>query len=143
MKRATLLFLALVGVALLAPLRAQVPSSFEPVRCVVAVSTATTITAVGGECAAKTGQAFFITDITAATTASGTAADAVPTLKYGTGTTCGTGTTVIWLAAGPSGGFVVSDHFIKPLRLPQAVDICWINSTAGSKSWVLSGFYSS
>jgi hypothetical protein len=140
--RRGLLLIALAWVALYTPLHAQNPAAFEPVRCVVAVSTATTITAVGGDCAAKTGRALFITDITFATTASGTAADAVPTIKYGTGTTCGTGTTIIWLAAGPAGGFVAIDNMIKPLQLPQAVDVCWINSTAGSKSLVIRGFYS-
>jgi hypothetical protein len=33
------------------------------------------------------------------------------------------------------------DNRVTPIRLPPNVDVCWINSTAGSKAWVITGFY--
>lgn len=114
----------------------------DPVRCVVAVSTATTITAVGGDCTARTGYTLYITDILFATNAGGIAADSFNTLKYGTGTTCGTGTTVFWGALTTAATqATVIQSFVTPIRLPQNVDICWINSTAGSKFLVITGYY--
>jgi len=114
----------------------------DPVQCVVTVSTATTITAVGGACAARPGMALNITDISFATNAAGIAADSFNTLKYGTGTTCGTGTTVFWGAMTTAATqATVFESFGTPLRLPQAVDVCWINSTAGSKFLVITGYY--
>jgi hypothetical protein len=143
-RRGWLLLFALVWVALVVPIRGQVLSRFEPVRCVVTVSTATTITAVGGDCAAKPNQALWITDILSSTNAAGIAADSYNTLKYGTGTTCGTGTTVIWFAfTAAATQATVIDNRLTPIRLPQNVDLCWINSTAGSKAWVITGYLSS
>lgn len=142
MKRAGFVLLALVWLVLTVPVRAQ--TRFEPIRCVVTVSTATTIQAVGGDCAAKPNQALFITDILSMTNAGGIAADSYNTLKYGTGTTCGTGTTVIWFAMTPAATqTTVIDNSTYPIRLPQNVDLCWINSTAGSKGWVIKGYLSS
>ena len=134
--------LAILWLALWSPVRAQTPQ-YEPIRCVVAVSTAVTIPAVGAPCAATPNMALNITDILFATNAAGIAADSFNTLKYGTGTTCGTGTTVLWgafTAAATQATNVM--HFVTPLKLPQNVDLCWINSTAGSKFLVLSGFLS-
>jgi hypothetical protein len=113
-----------------------------PIRCTVAVSTATTITAVGGDCAAKPGLRLWITDINFSASASGVAADSFPTLKYGTGTTCGTGTTVIWGAfTGAAVQQAVVQQFQTPIILPVNVDVCWISSTAGSKFLVITGYY--
>lgn len=142
-RRSALLVLALLAVGAIgnwqAPVGAQGPRG-EPIRCVVTVSTATTITAVGGDCAAKVGLALNVTDITFSASATGIAADAFPTLKYGTGTACGTGTAIFWgqLSAG---ALVVPDHFLTPIKLPANVDVCWISSTAGSKFIVISGYY--
>jgi hypothetical protein len=114
----------------------------DPISCTVTVSTATTITAVGGACAARPGMALNVTDVLFATNAGAIAADSFPTLKYGTGTTCGTGTTVWWGAmTAAATQTTVFHHFTTPIRLPQAVDVCWIASTAGSKFLVLSGYY--
>jgi hypothetical protein len=122
------------------PMRAQLRG--DPVSCVVTVSTATTITAVGGACAARAGLALNITDISFSTNAGGIAADTFNTLKYGTGTTCGTGTTVFWGAMTTAATqATVFETFATPLRLPQNVDVCWINSTAGSKFLVIAGYY--
>jgi hypothetical protein len=114
----------------------------DPVQCIVTVSTATTIQAVGGACAARAGLRLWVTDINFSSSASGVAADSFPTLKYGTGTTCGTGTTVFWGAFTPA---AVQSSVIQslsyPLVLPVAVDVCWINTTAGSKFLVITGYY--
>jgi hypothetical protein len=67
-------------------------------NCVVAVSTATGLTAA---CSAIAGnRAMYITDIEFGSSAAAAtfSADTFPTLKYGTGSTCGTGTTVFWQA---------------------------------------------
>lgn len=140
MKR--LLWPILVLVALWAPTSQAQQLRGEPIRCVVTVSTATTITAVGGDCTAHANASLYITDILFATNAGAIAADSFDTLKYGTGTTCGTGTTVFWGAMTTAATQqTVVQTFSTPLRLPQNVDLCWINSTAGSKFLVISGYY--
>lgn len=111
-------------------------------RCTVTVSTATTIQAVGGSCAAPgAGLSLYITDILFASNAQAIAADAFPTLKYGTGGTCGTGTTVFWgaFAAAATQASIVQ-HLATPIKIPANNEICWINSTAGSKFLVIVGF---
>jgi len=93
---------------------------------------------------AKPGVALFITDILSMTNAAGITADSYNTLKYGTGTTCGTGTTVIWFAMTPAATqTTVIDNRTTILRLPQNVDLCWINTTAGSKGWIIAGYFAS
>ena len=137
---------ALAGLLLIASLgpSAQAQTSFrgDLVSCVVAASTATTLTAVGGACAARAGLRLWVSDIAFSSSASGVAADSFPTLKYGTGTNCGTGTTVFWGAftAAAVQQAVVQD-FTVPIVLPTGVDVCWINSTAGSKFLVITGYY--
>jgi hypothetical protein len=130
-----------LGLALLsAPASAQLRG--DPISCTVTVSTATTITAVGGSCAARPGFTLWVTDVLFATNAGGIAADSFNTLKYGTGTTCGTGTTVFWGAMTTAATqTTVFHHFTTPIRLPANVDVCWINSTAGSKFLVITGYY--
>jgi hypothetical protein len=135
----------IVALVLLAGLTGPMPQAQmrgDPVRCVVTVSTATTITAVGGDCAAKPNLSLFVTDVLFASNAGGIAADSFNTLKYGTGTTCGTGTTVFWgaMTTAATQQTVVQD-FTTPIRLPQNVDVCWINSTAGSKFLIITGYY--
>jgi len=136
--------LGLLALAALVTVPLQAQPRFEPIRCVVTVSTATTVQAVGGDCAAQVGRALFITDILSVTNAGGIAADSYNTLKYGTGTVCGTGTTVIWFALTPAATqTTVIDNSTYPIRLPQNVDLCWINTSAGSKAWVIKGYLSS
>lgn len=122
-----------------APVSAQMGAG-EAFSCVVTVSTATTLTAVGGKCAAPgPGLSQYITDIFFSASASGIAADAFPTLKYGTGTTCGTGTAIFWGAL-TANEFVRPHQMTTPIRIPENRDICWISSTAGSKFIVINGF---
>lgn len=126
--------------AIVAPARAQ---NFrgEPFSCVVTISTATSVQAVGGACAASPGRVLYITDILFATNAGAIAADSFNTLKYGTGTACGTGTTVFWGAMTTAATqATVIQSFQTPIKLPANVDVCWINSTAGSKFLVISGY---
>jgi hypothetical protein len=108
-------------------------------NCVVTVATATTVQ-VG--CAAPyTNRAMFVTDIEfGSSAASGTAADSFPTLKYGTGTTCGTGTAVFWQAFTVANTTVVA-NYSTPIKIPKGNDICWIMTTAGSKTIQVHGFY--
>lgn len=109
-------------------------------RCTVTVSTATTIQAVGGSCVAPgAGLSLYVTDINFAASASGVAADAFSTLKYGTGGTCGSGTTVFWGALSAAANISIQ-QLQTPIKIPANNEICWINSTAGSKFLVLNGY---
>ena len=134
MKKLYLLFL--LAVFWVSPLFGQ----GEPFRCTVTVSTATTITAVGGDCAGTAAISLWVTDIVGSSSAAAvTTADTMMTLKYGTGTTCGTGTTVFFVALHEA-NTTFHHSFLTPIRIPAANDLCWINSTAGTKTWVLTGF---
>lgn len=109
-------------------------------HCVVTVSTATTVQAVGGSCAAPgAGLSLYVTDVYFSASAAGIAADAFPTLKYGTGGTCGSGTTVFWQALTAAAVQAVDNRSI-PIKIPANNEICWITTTAGSKSLQVSGF---
>jgi hypothetical protein len=135
----------IVALVLLAALLGPAPTAQQrgdQVRCVVTVSTATTIGLVGGACLARPGMALNITEISFSANAGGIAADSFNTLKYGTGTTCGTGTTVFWGAMNTAAVQTTTfQTYSTPIRLPQNVDVCWINSTAGSKFLVITGYY--
>lgn len=110
------------------------------IRCTVTVSTATTIQAVGGSCAAPgAGLSIYVTDVMFDSSAAGIAADAFPTLKYGTGGTCGTGTTVFWGAL-TAAAVTKNEHFSTPIKIPANNEVCWITSTAGSKFVQILGF---
>jgi hypothetical protein len=115
--------------------------AFAPFNCVVAVSTATTIQAVGGSCIAPgAGLSLYITDIEfGSSAASGTAADSFPTLKSGTTGTCGTGTAVIWQALSTANSTVVA-NLSQPIKVAANSEVCWIMSTAGSKTIQLHGY---
>lgn len=142
MRRAGWIVALVLLAALLGPSSHAQQLRGDPVSCVVQTSTATTITAVGGSCAARPGLALWVTDVLFSTNAAGIAADSYNTLKYGTGTTCGTGTTIFWLAMTPAATQTnIAHHLTTPIRLPVAVDVCWINSTAGSKAIVIAGYY--
>lgn len=113
------------------------------ISCVVAVSTATTVQAVGGDCVAP-GAAYRIniTDVSFGTSAAaGVAADSFPTLKKGTGGTCGAATAVIWQALTGANSTVV-DNFQTPVRLGLNEEVCWIMTTVGSKTIQVYGFIS-
>jgi hypothetical protein len=109
--------------------------------CVVPVSTATTIQAVGGSCAAPgAGFALFITDVNFGTSAAaGTAADSFPTLKSGTGGTCGSGTAVIWQGLTGANSTIV-DNLSIPIKVAANSELCWIMTTAGSKTLRIGGY---
>lgn len=111
------------------------------IGCYVAVSTATTIQAVGGSCATPgAGLSIYITDISFSTSAAaGTTADSFPTLKSGTGGTCGTATAVVWGALTTANSTVVA-NLSQPIKLAAAHELCWIMTTAGSKVVRVNGF---
>lgn len=118
-------------------------SSGIPFNCFVAVSTSTALTAVGGACSARgNGDALYLTDIAASANVGSITADTHNTIKYGTGTACGTGTVTVWAALTTTGGTLanVTEQLHSPIRIPPGRDICWINSTVGSKTLTLSGY---
>lgn len=132
--------LLLLGVPSSPSLVAQV-TAIRAVQCTVPVSTATTLTAMTGECAAPgVGRSLYLTDIVfGSSVASGTAADSFPTLKSGTGTDCGTGTAVIWSALS-DGNATIVDHRTRPIKVPADSDVCWMHSGVGSKVVTVGGF---
>lgn len=111
------------------------------INCLVAVSTATTIQAVGGSCVAPgAGLSVYITDIEfGSSAASGTAADSFPTLKSGTTGTCGTGTAVIWQGLSTANSTIVV-NLSQPIKVAANSEVCWIMTTAGSKTIQLHGY---
>lgn len=110
------------------------------ISCVVTTSTATSIQAVGGSCVAPgAGLSIYITDIHFFSSAAGIGADAFPTLKFGTGGTCGTGTTVFWGALSATAVQAIL-NLTTPIKIPANNEICWITSTGGSKFVVLGGY---
>lgn len=117
------------------------PTPGQNFSCVVTVSTATTLTAVGGSCVAPgAGRSLWITDIAAGSSAAaGTAADSMNTIKYGTGGTCGSGTTVVWPIL-QNANTESGATFSTPIQIPANNELCWINSTAGTKTWIINGY---
>lgn len=114
------------------------PSRFS---CLVANSTATILTALGGSCAATTGgQSLYITDIHAsASAAATTTADQQLELKSGTGGSCGTGTAVVWNAFNAAtAGVAVSMR--TPIKVAANSELCWMDAVTGNKSFVVNGF---
>lgn len=111
-------------------------------NCLVPVSTATTLTAVGGSCATPgTGLSLYITGVSfGSSAASSTAADAFPTLKSGTGGTCGTGTAVVWSAMSVANTTVIDPIGFEPIKVAANSELCWIHSVAGSKVVRVTGF---
>lgn len=110
-------------------------------NCVVTVSTATTIQAVGGSCVAPgAGLSLYITDIEfGSSAAGGVAADSFPTLKSGTGGTCGSGTAVVWQGMITANGNLVVNLSV-PIKITANNELCWIMTTAGSKTVQVHGF---
>lgn len=140
---AIIIFAAIVALLPHQPkVHAQQFSGANAINCVVTVSTATTIQAVGGNCVAP-GSIYrlYITDVQFSASASGITADSFPTLKTGTGGTCGSNTSVVWTAftAAAAQASVVQD-FTTPIKLPLNQELCWIESTAGSKTVTINGY---
>jgi hypothetical protein len=137
----TLLVLLMLILPSVAAAQAVTPHERQIISCYVSASTATSLTAVGGSCAAPGAAVrLYITDVIfGASAVSSTAADSAFTLKYGTGGTCGSGTTSI--AGAPSlANTTVSIHFQAPLILPKNNELCWIHSVAGTKWAIINGF---
>jgi hypothetical protein len=134
---------ALVGVLPPLPVGAQSPPRGQPILCTVINSTATTLTAftTSATCPQATpGQAMYLTDVMASSTAISTATvDNYPVLKFGTGTACGTGTTVVW--AGYTLTFTtIPSNFQTAIRVPANTDLCWMHAATGSKHFIVTGY---
>jgi hypothetical protein len=113
----------------------------HPIRfqCQQTVSTATSLTTLPG-CTAIASFSYYITDVEfGSSAASGTAADSFPTLKEGTASNCGTNTAVIWQAMSAANTTVVS-NFTTPKKVTANRELCWIHSTAGSKTVTVRGW---
>lgn len=139
--RRIFLVLAMLLIPAFASAQAVKPHDRQTFSCFVNASTATTLTAVGGSCAAPGASVrLYITDIVfGASVVSGTAADSAFTLKYGTGGTCGTGTASI-VAAPALANTAVVIPLQAPIQLPKNNELCWIHSAAGTKWAVINGF---
>lgn len=121
------------------PLRSQLIG--PQFSCFVAASTATTLTAFGGSCATPgAGKSLYITDVSfSSSSAAGTAADSFPTIKSGTGGTCGAATAVVWAALNAANTPVVQ-AMVTPIKVAANSEICWIDSTAGTRTVTVNGF---
>jgi hypothetical protein len=97
-------------------------------------ATLTTTTVLSEVIAAPAaGTSIYVTDITVSASGATTATDDQQNLlKYGTGTACGTGTTLLWGAQGAALATTVA-NFSTPLKLPAAKALCFINAAAGTK----------
>jgi len=112
------------------------------VVCTVVNNSGTSLTAFTGTgCVGRDAQtALLITSITAsASVIATTTTDQQLTLKYGTGSACGTSTTTAWsaynLAFAP-----LHATFNEPLRIPGGNDLCWIHAATGSKTFIVVGY---
>lgn len=142
---AAIVFLAAITVAGIAiALHAQTGTASlgtNGFSCVVTVSTATTLQTFGGSCAAPGANVrLYITDVQFSANASGITADSFPTLKSGTGG-CASNLAVVWTSFTPAAAQAsVIQDFTVPIRLPLNSDLCWIESTAGSKTVTVNGY---
>ncbi len=139
------LFILCLGLVLFAALwqshpfvQAQSTVSGEPFHCVVAVTTATALTAVGGACGLPASdQSLWVTDILFSSNSAGITADSFPTLKYGLTTAT---VTVFWGSYILSTGNLNAVQDLKtPIKIPAGNQIYFINSTAGSKFLTIDG----
>ena len=134
--------LALRGPSIAPSSATEVPhAAAQEWTCTVTLSAATTLTAVGGKCAAPgVGQSLYIVDIVSGAQAAGSTTDSYNTLKYGTGGSCGTGTTSFYGALTNATIETYSDHFQIPIKIPANNEICWVNTTNGNKFWIITGY---
>lgn len=139
MKKTFAIAIVLVACVLIFTGQTTVNGRKDGFNCIQTVSTATGLTALCSAIAPN--RAMFITDIEfGSTVISSTAADSFPTLKSGTGTTCGTGTAVIWQAQSLANTQVTS-NLNTPIKVPKGNDVCWIHSAVGSKTVQIHGFF--
>lgn len=108
--------------------------------CIQVTSTATVLTLVPGCTAPGAGLSRYVTDVSFSSNANAIGADAFPTLKYGTGGACGTGTTVFWGRLTAVANFSDQESYMIPFKIPANNEICWIATTAGSKFVIVNGF---
>jgi len=103
------------------------------------LSTATTLTEI--KAAPGAGLSLYITDISVYNSALSTAtADAHPTLKFGTGANCATGTTTFWRMMNGVTFTGSEQTFLTPIKLTANNALCFITSVAGTRVWNISGF---
>jgi len=104
---------------------------WNPLFATTGLSTATTLTELIAVPGASV--SVYITGWKCSSSAaSTTTTDQQCTLKYGTGTNCGTGTTYVdGCFQGSNGG--CAESMDSPIKLPANNALCWIHAAAGSK----------
>ena len=104
----------------------------------LSASTATTLTRI----VANPGNQYLnLTSVLmSASAASTTTADQLLSLKYGTGSNCATGTTVLFTCYNVANGGCSQSFVAQPVKLPINVDLCFIDAVAGSKSVFVTGY---
>lgn len=108
------------------------------VRCTIN-STAVTSTVVTGCAAPGASLSIYITDISFYNTIAGAAANPF-TLQFGTGGTCGTGTTIFWQSWNGAALSGVEVHLTTPLRITANNEVCFLQVGAGTRLVNLAGF---
>jgi hypothetical protein len=104
------------------------------------LSTAVALTEITGCGVPGAGVSRYITDITfSSSIVSAVGADAHPTLKYGTGTNCATGTTTFWRSLSTA-NFPIAQNFQTPIKIPANNAICFIHTGAGTRVMNIIGF---
>ena len=138
--RVLLACVLVLGLASVASAQNQPPG--PTVVCSVINNSATSLTAFTGTgCAGNDPQtAFYITEITASSSViATTTTDQQLNLKFGTGSACATGTTVIWAAYNLAWA-PIHATFNVPLKVPGGKDLCWIHAATGAKTFIVSGY---
>jgi hypothetical protein len=112
------------------------------IRCTVENSSATILTAFGSDCAAPgAGLSIYVTGIAVTSSAAATTTAAnYFRLAYGTGGTCGTGTTIIWSMYNSVNNPVIQSPIEPPLKLAANNELCWQHAVAGSKNLNITGY---
>lgn len=107
------------------------------INCVI-TSTATTSTLVTGCGAPGAGLSIYVTDITYSSSIVSSTTN-VPTLQYGTGGACGTGTTVFWRGFMAAFTTIVVD-LSTPIKIPNNNEVCFLHAGAGTRQVSVTGF---
>lgn len=108
------------------------------IRCTI-TSTATTSTVVTGCSAPGAGLSIYLTSINWSTSIISTTANFMR-LQYGTGGTCGTGTTVIYDGYASAAFGNLSWSLETPIKIAANNEVCFVHASAGTRLVNLTGF---
>lgn len=108
--------------------------------CIQVTSTATILTLIPTCTAPGASLSRYVTDVTYSSNVNAIGADAFPTLKYGTGGACGTGTVIFWGRLTAVANFSDHETFVTPFKIPANNEICWMTTSVGSKFVIVNGY---